>query len=82
VTLDDYKALKRRLDDLQRTCDRSQGAVEQLKSRMKKELGADSVPEAEKKLKELKRRQVKLDEEIVKEKEKWDRKWKDKLEEM
>lgn len=54
ANLADLTALKKQVDNLQRTADRASGALEQAMSRLNEEFGCGSLKEAEKLLAELK----------------------------
>lgn len=64
MKLDDYTNLKQKVDRLQRESDKAAGALEQLKSQLRKEFECSSLEEAKSLLAKLEREEVKAKKEF------------------
>lgn len=78
--LDDFEALKRRVDELKERKARAEGAYHEHLKRLKKDYGAKTLAEAEKLLKEFKAKEQAAAGAYLKARKEFDRKWKDVLE--
>lgn len=79
ISLDDYSALARRVEELKRKRDRAAGAAEERKRQLKEEFGCKTLDEARTLLTKKQKQERKLNEEYLNAKEAFEKKWKDKL---
>ena len=78
-TAQEYERLKARVEEITRERDRSAGALEELKKRIKDEFGVSTEKQAHDLQKKLDADVERLSAEFAKAKEELDRKWGDKL---
>lgn len=82
ISLDDYQALKRKVETIRRDKDKARGALDQVMSDIKEEFGVKTIKEAKLLLTKLELdRQMAADKYLAK-KKKFEEKWKDVLEAM
>lgn len=79
MSIEQYQEIKRKVDQLQRTVDRSAGAIEQITSRLEKEFGCKDIESARKLLKKLEKESSNLQANYEQEQETFQTKWRDKL---
>lgn len=79
IGIQEFQQLKKNADQLQREADRAEGALQQLKQKLKEEFDCSSVKQAKKMLEELAAEEAKLTEAYGEAKEKFDKKWSDRL---
>ena len=78
MNLPDYNRLKEQADRMQREYDRSQGALDQLNSRLKDEFGVDATA-GRKLLAKLEKQVAEAEKEYGKVSEAFEAKWKERL---
>ena len=61
--LKEYSKLKDKVDAAQQKASKAEGALGQVKKQLKSDFGCSSLPEANKKLKQLKKQEQKIDSE-------------------
>lgn len=65
ISLDDFQALQRRVENAKQQRDRAVGAVASLRERLRREYGVEDVDEATRKLTKLERREETLADEYL-----------------
>jgi hypothetical protein len=75
ITEDQYRRLKRAVDDARTEADRARGARDQLLSRLKEEFNCESLEGAKKMLEGLKAKKSKLQTAFEKAMEEYEEKW-------
>jgi len=80
VDLRRYEQLKQKVDQYQREADRAAGALAQLLERLKEEFGCDSIEEAEKLARKLKKERDKTEKEFAEALEEFETEWGGELE--
>lgn len=74
--LDDYQALKRKVENLRREAHQAEGALKEIATRLKKEFGCDSIEEAKALLDKLLKKEIALARRVTKAKRAFEKKWK------
>lgn len=82
IALDDFEAVKRKVESLRRKRDESIGALKQLKQRLQKEFNCDSIADAKALLVRLTKEEVELAAQWSKQLAAFKKKWKHMLEEV
>ncbi len=82
LDLASYQAVTKLIQQLQRSIDRSSGALETVNTQLKKDFGCKNVKEAKAKLEELEEEKEELTTERDKQQKAFESKWGDKLEEL
>jgi intergrase/recombinase len=82
IALDDYAALKRKIESLKRDKDKAEGALEQILEQMKTEFEVNSIEEAKEMLASLQAKELSVMNKYVKAKKEFEKKWKDVLDEL
>lgn len=82
ISLDDFEAVKRKVESLRRKRDESIGALKQLKLRLKREFNCDTIAEAKELLDQLTQQEVELASRWSKQLAAFKKKWKSMLEEV
>lgn len=77
ITEDEYRRLKRSVEDAQREADRAQGALDQLMKRLKDEFKCTTLKEARTLLDELKGKAEKAEAAYTKAVTDYEKKWKE-----
>lgn len=82
ISLDDYQALKRKVEKLRQDKDKAQGALDQVMSEIKEEFGVLSIKEAKALLAKLEQERLAASDKYLAKKRKFETKWKAVLEAM
>lgn len=80
MNLETYQKLKKQIDVLQRDSNRVEGQLDSVLDRLNKELKCNSIEEAEKLLKKVKKQEQEAEKEFNAKREEFENNWKDKLE--
>ncbi len=76
TNLDEYIKLKKQVETAQQKVSQAEGALGEIMKQLKKEFGCDTLKEAKRKLKQLKKQEAdskeKFEDAIVEYKEKWE----------
>jgi len=81
MNLEEYKRLKKKVEDLQRESNRAEGKLKGLMDRLEEEQGCTSLKEADEKVTKIQDRLQKLEDKFDKALETFKEKWGDKLDE-
>lgn len=82
IMLDDYPALKRKVDRLKDQSQQAKGAIAQALARLKQEYGVESVEEAKELIAKLRRKELLLAKKYTKAKTRFEKKWAKQLKEL